>query len=412
MFLAVLAFALPAACSVDAEPEIVVCDGEPELSDDLVRKPYLQSVTGREAVVVWGDRDLDGGVVHFAVPGRTLREADAETSAPIPSQGLPILLHTARLTGLEPDTEYCYAPARGSKVLARGLRFRTAAESEDATARFFVLGDYGAFIGGQRAVLEQMLARRDEADFWISTGDNAYPDGGWVDFEAAVFNVYGDLFHRLPFYPSPGNHDYKTLEATPYLANFVLPRQALSVEDQERYYSFDWGPVHFVSLDSEGALSRTSDMRANDMLDWLAADLAATKKPWKVAFFHHPPYTYSPKHGGDGDALEKIVPLLEAHGVQVVFNGHNHFYERSVPIRGGFTTATEKGGVTYVVTGGGGAFLYEVEPGPLQAVGIAAFHFVQASVDACNFRWKAIDDAGRIIDEHTIARCTPEPAPN
>ena len=109
----------------------------------------------------------------------------------------------------------------------------------------------------------------------------------------------------------------------------------------ELYYSFDWGNVHFVGLDTE--------LTGPEQAAWLDADLAATDKPWKIVFGHKPPYS-SGEHGSDGAFRNHFVPLIEKHGVQLVLNGHEHDYERTRPIEN----------VTYVVTGGGGRHLRSV----------------------------------------------------
>lgn len=362
----------------------------------LARWPYLQSVTATAAVVAWATREAGPGWLRL---GEGSRPVAAEPGARIAFDGEAISLQVARLSGLRPGTRYCYAVGAGDETLAHGLGFETAPAVTTATVRFLVLGDFGAGRTPQYRVREQLA--KHPAPLLITTGDNAYPDGTHAQFQRNVFDVYRSLFAGTAIYPSPGNHDYRTDDAGPYLTNFVLPDQAWRSGDAERYYSFDWGPVHFVALDSERPLDEASDQRGDDMLDWLEADLQRAARPWRVAYFHRPPYSVS-NHKGSQAVLAKLVPLLEKHGVQLVFNGHNHSYERYHPLRGGVITA---GGVTYVTTGGGGAHRYPIGSSPLLAAGSERYHFVQAEADPCTLRIEAIDDDGEVIDRHALTRC-------
>ena len=88
------------------------------------------------------------------------------------------------------------------------------------------------------------------------------------------------------------------------------------------------------------------------MFDWLRADLAQTKQPWKIVAFHHPAYSTG-SHGSDARVQSRLIPIFEAYGVQLVLNGHDHNYQRSLPLRAGQVTTTAEGGVVYIVTGAG-----------------------------------------------------------
>ena len=124
----------------------------------------------------------------------------------------------------------------------------------------------------------------------------------------------------MPLFPTPGNHEYVTNQGQPYLDNFYLP--ANNPEGTERYYSFDWGPVHFVSLDSNCAIGLASPDRCTlaAQKSWVAQDLAATQRPWKVAFFHHPPWS-SGEHGSQLTMRREFGPLFEQYGVDLVLTG-------------------------------------------------------------------------------------------
>lgn len=369
--------------------------GAVEPAADLVRVPYVQSVTAGGAVVVWGTGD--DAPSALAIPG--MAPVTGAALARVRTDGDDYRLYAARVTGLAPSTAYCYAVVQGGATLIDGLGFKTAPAVTDAAVRFVVIGDYGAGTRAQLGVRARLEAQAP--DLILTTGDNAYPDGSFEQFDKFVFAVYRALFARYPVFPTPGNHDYRTDDAGPYLANFVLPENAAAPPDRERYYSFDWGAVHFVALDTEAPLREASDARDDDMIDWLDKDLAAANRPWTVVYFHRPPYSTS-RHEGSALVQREIVPVLERYHVPLVFAGHNHVYERFVPLRGGEPAAD---GVVYVTTGGGGARSYGIGDSPLVAVAEETYHFVKVEANRCRLTLKAVDKSGDVFDRYSLTRC-------
>jgi 3',5'-cyclic AMP phosphodiesterase CpdA len=137
----------------------------------------------------------------------------------------------------------------------------------------------------------------------------------------------------------------------------------------ERWYSFDYGNAHFVGLEVDGYASTAP---GSAQMLWLANDLAQTRQRWKVVFFHAPFYS-SGAHGGDPQVPQlraALEPLFIQHGVDLVFNGHDHDYERSVAH-----------GVVYIVAGGGGAPLYpQVISNPASVYFTSTYHSVLVTV--------------------------------
>ncbi len=392
------------ACTADVdEPTLPDCSRAPVQSPEMARLPYLQSVTGNDALIAWGMKDgAKPASLRLAGPAGRLLGSEISGGKIRGAEADDILLQVAAVSGLEPGSEYCYEIVRDGERLAGPWSFRSAA-AVDGEATFFVLGDYGHLVGNQAAVRDRMVERVDDIDFWVTTGDNAYPVGSWDQFQTYVFGMYGELLPRLPFYPTTGNHDYYTNEAEPYLGNFFLPEQALRAEDNERYYSFDWGAAHFVMLDTEAPLKAITDTADDDMADWLEADLKASDRPWKIVVFHRPPYTAHPDREPSYEVREKIVPILERNGVQVVLNGHNHFYERFHPLKGGERNDAE--GITYIVTGGGGALLYPIGEDSLLAHTAEVYHFVEGKVSECRLSFTAVDSEGAEFDGVELDRC-------
>ncbi|MCA1719103.1 MAG: metallophosphoesterase [Actinobacteria bacterium] len=169
-----------------------------------------------------------------------------------------------------------------------------------------------------------------------------------------------------------------------------MPRN--NPEDTGRYYSFDWANAHFVALDSELYYDDEGGDSERQKA-WLERDLGETRQPWKFVFFHRPPYSSS-EHGSDLVVREDLEPTLARHGVDVVFSGHDHDYERTVQIKG----------VTYVVTGGGGKDLYEAGESEWTAFSRSAPHAVRVRVDGDCLRLEAVEPNDAVVDHLNRAR--------
>jgi 3',5'-cyclic AMP phosphodiesterase CpdA len=172
-------------------------------------------------------------------------------------------------------------------------------------------------------------------------GDNAYPYGSQNDYQRAVFDVYPTFLRKLTLWSTLGNHETYSGEPNPYFGIFTFPTQGEAggvPSGSEHYYSFDYGPVHFVCLDSQSS----SRQAGSPMLTWLEADLSSTQAKWIIAFWHHPPYSRG-SHNSDTtieciEMRQNALPILEAYGVDLVFAGHSHSYERSMLIDGHYGT--------------------------------------------------------------------------
>jgi 3',5'-cyclic AMP phosphodiesterase CpdA len=211
-----------------------------------------------------------------------------------------------------------------------------------------------------------------------------YPAGQERHYERRFFAPYRNLIKTVPLFPVLGNHDVRKGNGAAFLENFHPPLE--SPRSTKRYYSFDWGNTHFVALDSE-LYHGDRGSSPEEQRGFLERDLAASRKRWRIVFLHRSPYGSS-RHGGDGRVKEDLEPLFVKHGVDLVFSGHDHVYERTVPI----------GGVTYVVSGGGGRRLYSAGNGELTASSVSAHHAVLVSVDGGHLSLEAVEVGGKVVD--------------
>ena len=275
------------------------------------------------------------------------------------------------------------------------------------------IGDSGTGSPEQRQIAALMAA--DTYDVLLHAGDIAYGntggtgDASYKTFNDWFFDMYASLlpFHAL--YTTEGNHDSRPSNGNgvAYLDAFTLPGNGGSPaypDHAERYYSFDYGRVHFVVLDTEFAFQDTA--RRAEQLSWLESDLAGTAQPWKIALFHRSPYSAGGEHGSDLAVRSAFTPLFEQYGVQLVLSGHEHDYERTLPTRAAATGTA----VTYIVTGGGGAPLYPAGTASWTAYSASRHHYVRATVTECTLSAQAIGLNGSTFDSVTLERCAPPPA--
>ena len=344
----------------------------------IKRQPYLQQVTTTSAMFGWVSTAPSGEHVDVTTPGGAAVSTAIATVEQTGTRSAGEHQMWARIEGLAPDTIYCYAVANGSALSERtGFRTAPAAASTDPV-RFLAFGDSGGGGSDQHALLQRMF--EFPSDLIIHTGDIAYDDGTIGQFEDNVFGVYAELFRNLPFYPAAGNHEYNTLQGAPFRDVFALPG-----DSGEKWYSYDWGGVHFAALDTEASYATQAA--------WLDQDLAATSLPWKIVYLHRPPYS-SGDHGSDTSLRTKLAPVLEKHGVQLVLAGHDHNYERMIPQRG----------VAYVVTGGGGKGTRSVGRSSFTALSEEVIHFVYVEVATDELVLHAIDATGGEFDSMVVPR--------
>lgn len=355
----------------------------PRAARPILRAPYLQDVTASGALVVWTAEAMADPSVALWAPGAppASTRAAVDETAPLP-RGRQ---YVARLGGLRPGTLYCYEVRDGTRALAGRFGFTTApAPGDGRPIRLVAFGDMGFPTVDQRAVIEQMS--RVEFDLALLAGDIAYPDGKLSELESNFLAPYAPLMRSAPFYPASGNHDYLTADAAPFRQAFALPENG-GPDGRERWYSFDWGDLHVVVLDSEKL--------AGPQPAWLEADLAAhAAARWTVALVHKAPFS-SGEHGSDFPTRDAFVPILARHRVALVLAGHEHDYERFRPL----------GGITHVVTGGGGRGTRRLRaPSPDTAFAAQVAHFVYLVVERDRIRLWAVDASGQTFDTATLVR--------
>lgn len=380
----------------------------------VLRYPYVQNVRKTRVTVRWTTVERGPATVVYSRDGLTYRTVPATSREFTKDETADqtYYRHDAVLTGLAPGTDYTYNISMdGQPVqLEDELDFRTAGSS---SFDFLVMGDSGMGTSGQTHIATSM--QRERPRFLLHTGDLGYPTSTYKTLERRYFDFYRPMMKRLPFFPCLGNHDYYDTDGIPYINVHDLPTDTVREIDQGRYFSFDWANVHVVSLDSNTPLV-LADRGQGEMINWFRRDLESSKKFWRVVYFHHPPFAWGPNYddGLSQLARQRLTPIIDEHSVPVVFNGHEHSYQRSVPIRRG-EHAPGNDGAVYVTTGGGGASLYPVHAHPLLAAGQSVHHYLRVQVEGYKMHIHAVDANGAVFDTTTIAPpplLTPAPVLN
>lgn len=343
----------------------------------LTRAPYIQSTTTSSAYIVW---NTDGPATSTVSYRGSLAQWQQEGSTEKVRQ------HIVFLAGLRPATRYEYKVLSDGKQLAEA-NFETA-KLPGQPFTIAVWGDSGYGDKNQYA-----LARRIDAaqpDLMLHTGDLIYEKGAAEDFDPKFFKVYEPTLQRASFYGCLGNHDLVTDRGQPFLDAFVFPTNG-PPETPEKNFSFDYADAHVVVLD----VNVTGEEMEKHMVPWLEQDLKQSKALWKFAVFHQPVYS-SGLHGDTARCRRVLAPIFSRYKVDVVFNGHDHDYERFKP----------QEGVVYIVTGAGGASRYfRKEFRDITARWWNAdWSFTKIEINGRTLHGQQIDTKGEVVDDWSLTK--------
>jgi hypothetical protein len=278
--------------------------------------------------------------------------------------------HHVELTGLTPGQQYYY------QVLPTGTieQFSTF-PVYSSTFDFVAFGDTRSDSVAHQSVIDRILDYPSVLS--MHTGDLVNDGNNEADWRI-YFNVEDTIIRDYHLVPAIGNHESPFW---PYDTLFPLP-------GMEDYYSIEYGNTHYTILNTEMELY--GDQRA-----WLISDLDEASNDtlidWIFVGFHRPPYS-SGNHGSQIDVRDAWCSLLEQYNVDIVFNGHDHDYERTIPING----------VVYIVTGGGGAPLRHVGSNSWTAYSESTYHFCHININELVCRLRAIQPDGTVFDSLII----------
>jgi hypothetical protein len=363
---AICTAALVVLCS--CSPGTVAPDPEPVR---ITKGPYVQNGTKDGITVMWETSRPVTGSVLYGLDRELANEVAATNGARI---------HEVHLTGLSPATDYSYQVTfeGGSSDVHT---FATAV-ADGSPFRFATYGDNKDGPMNHERVADAVLAKQPA--FVLHNGDlvgRGYIAKQWG---LLFFGPARRLLHSVPVYPVLGNHEER---AQLFFDHFSLP-------GNEAWYSFDFGNAHFVVLDSPNEDQMVID---SEQIRWLQDDLASSTATWKFVNFHHPLFSSGGFYHASSRLNNKnlLHPIFERHGVDFVFNGHDHDYERTRPIGSGDSGRK----VTYVVAGNGGTPLRWVGAREWTVHSQRVFGFVTVDIDGTRLHLQSHTPDGEVIDE-------------
>ncbi len=350
--------------------------------------PYIQQLEQTKVTVKWQTLEPSQSTVVFRKQGD-----DKWTTQLLKNKST---LHEALIEGLEPGNTYEYYVHVNTdefgEVKSFPLSFRTPPVQSDSVI-FAVYGDSRTQPVEHEMVVLSMVERfGDKLDLCINTGDLVGDGLNGDHWGREFFRPAHKLLAQVPLYPILGNHERNS---DYYFDYFSLP-------GNERWYSFKRGPVHFINLDSYSPLTPGSEQ-----YKWLKQELAGNTSAWRVVSSHAPVFSSGPHGRLDAEGIPReqeianlqknIMPLLEEYDVSMVFTGHDHLYERST-----------KEGTTYVVTGGGGAPLYNAEVNPVQnpysSKLVVSYHYCIIEANESEFSLNVYSPSGEVLDRLTLRK--------
>jgi predicted phosphodiesterase len=433
-----------------------------------------------QKVLIWQTDSIPGKyAVEYTlnIPGQ--KTSTAKTSfVKLNLKNKTTFLYRANLTGLKFDSEYSYKVSLSGESIADGS-FNT--RTKNSQTKFAVYGDCGAGTPQQAKIAWQVFQQKPQ--FVLVTGDNVYRSGLENEYRKNFFPYYAaskadsltgaPIMKSIPFYMLLGNHDVygadldKTPDGLAYFYYNDLPlngppvKHAVSVKGNANLikafnsntgsrfpkmsnFSFDYGNVHIVCLDANPYANPLDPV----LVQWLADDIKNSKADWKIVSYHHPGFNSSKAHY-DYQQMRLLSPVLEQLGVDLVLTGHVHNYQRTLPLTfepkldstgaryvmseegrvdGKFTldekfdgiTNTKPKGIIYIVTGAGGAPLYDPSLSgkpelwkhdpqqnwvPFTTKIVSDKHsFTVIETDGKKLNLKQLDAKGVVFDEITVTK--------
>ncbi len=380
------------------------------------------TLSKEEKVIVWQTDSVQGSFTVEYAHGSSLEGVEKHSSTRVSSQvlefpGRKTHIHRAHLSGLDFDTQYTYRVSTGSRIITTAT-FTT--RTKHPVVRFVAMGDVGTASPQQRAVAYQI--HKVKPQFVLVTGDLAYNNGLEREYRVRFFPPYltpvaslergAPLMQSIPFYLFAGNHDFYGADLGKYpdgLAIFYYSDSPLNGPNTQfetevsgppdrvkafkkatdgrfpkmNNYSFEDGNVHITVVDANSYINPLDPA----LVDWMKHDIGSSKADWKMITYHHPGFNSSKAHY-DYQQMRLLSPLLEELAVDLVITSHVHNYQRTKPLKfapkmnkardkyivseegrvdGKFTldekfdgvTHTDADGIIYVVSGCGGAQLYD-----------------------------------------------------
>jgi hypothetical protein len=350
--------------------------------------PSLQNVKQDEITVAWETRVPAASAVYYGKGALT----------DVVSDPTPVTFHKIKIKGLEQETEYKYL-AVTNKLAAPESVFRTAIR-RDTPFKFVVWADDQSNPQIFEPLVDMMIERKP--DIGISVGDEVGCGGDYPEWANEFFHPLRRLIIKMPFFVAIGNHEYCESSCGKPVVWF---ENYMALPDTGGYYrAATYGNSRFIMLNQQQDLSCPGVVPGTNQYEWLLKELESPE--YKAAdfhfmFMHKPPYSDCWSGGyydGESSARTNLVPLIEKYGIDIVFSGHTHDYERGQWPR--------PGGPYYIITGGAGGGLDDTQykDWPQMQMHEFVHHFSFITIAGKKLKFSAIDQDGKLIDSFEIAK--------
>jgi hypothetical protein len=347
---------------------------------DLTRKaPYLiYTGDNTEMQVLWQLNSTDTCIINWGTD--TLYSLGSTQTYEYGSDHQ----HTYTISNLSSATKYYYRVNVNQEIHTGS--FRTAPDTNETAIKFFAYGDTRSNPSDHNqvaaAMVDTYIGDEDFQSLIIVVGDlvnNGDSESDWDNqFFSPAYTHIQEMLANLPYQSCMGNHEGSGILFRKY---FPYPFVA------GRYWSFDYGPAHFVVVDQY-----TNYAPGSPQLDWIENDLASTSKPWKFIYLHAPGWSAG-GHSNNASVQNYIQPLCEQYDVSILFAGHNHYYARAI-----------KNGIQHITTGGGGAPLYQPNLNfPNIVAASMSNHFCTIEIDGGSLNFKAVKTDGTVVDSFAFS---------
>jgi len=351
-------------------------------------------------VVSWRTNDDTtlATTVQYGTNGMTNQSTDGLTFSYQTPNRNPVQIHETHLCGLQPDTVYTYRvggkDGSGKEVWSDTATFHTAPAKSNTMAQITV-----GVIGDSRGnytlwgKMLQELQTMGTPDIILFSGDGVTLGPVQTEWDQ-WFKQAEPVLKSVPMLLAHGNHE---VNAVNYFSQFAMP-------GDEEYYGVDYGPMHVTVLNDTPPNPNEIAMKGATFLDsdLTAADTA--NAPWKFVMHHQPMWSACAGHGSNLTLQSTWGPIIDKHKVDVVFNGHDHDYERTKPMRGTAAQATPADGTVFIVAGSAGADLYDNGTGAWTQLSMKTYNLAVIHLRAGMLQYTAYDDSGTTIDSFMITK--------
>jgi len=313
--------------SSDLSFDLELFTNQNQIVSQIIRGPYLQKATDNSIVIKYR--------TNIPMASKIIYGTDSTNLGNIQVDSIARTDHTIEIFNLLADTKYFYTiESLNENIYPAASDVYFKSNPTVGTDKVFITADMMLFLG-----------------------DNAYTHGTDIEYQAAIFeNMYEDKLKNTTAWSCIGNHEGLSANSInqtgPYYDIFNFPKNGESggiASGTEAYYSFDYGKVHFIILDSH----QNSRAIGGPMYNWTMMDLQNTLADWIIVLFHHPPYSKG-SHNSDSELQlvemrQNFNPLLESYGVDLILSGHSHAYERSKYINGHYGLSNTFDSLTHIV---------------------------------------------------------------